>query len=101
MTSNALTPLDAAHAAMAAAPDDDAARLRFFARLADAPLLLLLVAEAAGDTVEPRLFPLKEGSAVMAFDADMLIDCNNLSHLAKPINPTGLLRHINPTQPQH
>jgi len=70
MTSPALTPLDAAHAAMAAAPDDDAARLQFFARLADTPLLLLLVAEAAGDTVEPRLFPLKEGSAVMAFDAD-------------------------------
>lgn len=64
------TPLDDAHAAMVAAPDDDTARLRFFAQLADAPLLLLLEAEAAGDSVEPRLFALEEGPVVMAFDAD-------------------------------
>ena len=36
------TPLDAAHAAMEAAPEDDAARLRFYERLADSELFLLL-----------------------------------------------------------
>ncbi len=35
------TPLDRAHAAMEAMPQDDAARLRFFERLADVELFLL------------------------------------------------------------
>lgn len=65
-----MTPLDTAHAAMAEAPEDDAARLRYFARLADTPLLLLLETEAAGDTLTPRLFPLETGQVVLAFDTD-------------------------------
>lgn len=65
-----MTLLDAAHAAMTEAPGDDAARLRFFAQLADTPLLLLLETEAVGDTLEPRLFPLESGTVVLAFDAD-------------------------------
>jgi hypothetical protein len=65
-----MTPLDAAHGAMAEAPEDDAARLRFFAQLADTPLLLLLETEAAGDTLTPQLFPLDSGPVVLAFDAD-------------------------------
>jgi hypothetical protein len=65
-----MTPLDTAHAAMEAAPDDDSARLRFFAQLADTPLLLLLETEARGDTLEPRQFPLEGGAVVLAFDAD-------------------------------
>ncbi len=64
------TPLDTAHAAMDAAPDDDAARLRFFSCVADTPLLILLDGEARGDTLEPRLFPLESGPVVLAFDAD-------------------------------
>ena len=36
------TPLDLAFAAMQAAPDEDAPRLRFYERLADAELFLLL-----------------------------------------------------------
>ncbi len=40
-----LTPLDTAHAAMEAAPADDAARLRFYERLADSEMFLLLSEE--------------------------------------------------------
>ena len=37
-----LTPLDTAHDAMQAAPEDDRARLRFYERLADSELFLML-----------------------------------------------------------
>ena len=39
------TPLDIAHAAMMADESDDAARLRFYERMADVELFLLLEAE--------------------------------------------------------
>ena len=45
------TPLDQAHAAMDSAPDDDQKRLRFFERLADCELFLLLKDEPLGDQV--------------------------------------------------
>ncbi|MFC6687736.1 SseB family protein [Jhaorihella thermophila] len=64
------TPLDEAHAAMAAAPEDTAARLRFFERLADAELFLLLTEEAQGETISPELFTLEEGRFVVAFDRE-------------------------------
>ncbi|TNF57135.1 MAG: hypothetical protein EP307_14495, partial [Rhodobacteraceae bacterium] len=65
-----ITPLDAAHAAMEAAPQDDAARLRFFERLADAELFLLLASEPEDDRVEPELFALETGRFVLAFDRE-------------------------------
>lgn len=64
------TPLDTAHAAMEAAPDDDAARLRFYERLADADLVLLLAEEADGERIAPKVFGLEEGEVVLAFDRD-------------------------------
>ncbi len=64
------TALDRAHAAMAAAPDDAAARLAFHARLAESALFLLLDAEPVGDTLSPRLFELEEGTIVLAFDSE-------------------------------
>lgn len=64
------TPLDLAHAAMQAAPDDDAARLRFFERLADGELFLALSEEARGDTLSPQLFEVEEGRFVLAFDRE-------------------------------
>ncbi|MBI1219462.1 MAG: SseB family protein [Rhodobacteraceae bacterium] len=64
------TPLDAAHAAMAAAPEDDAARLRFYARLVEAELYLLLEHEAEGEVLSPRLFDLEDGPVVLAFDRE-------------------------------
>lgn len=64
------TALDTAHAAMQAAPEDDAARLRFFERLADAELSLLLEHEAHGDRMTPQVFSLDEGDTVLAFDTE-------------------------------
>lgn len=65
-----LTPIDAAHAAMEAAPDDDALRLRFYERLADAELVLMLASEADGDALEPELFDLGDARFVLAFDLE-------------------------------
>ncbi len=53
------TPLDQAHAAMEADEADDAARLKFYERLADAELFLLLKGEAQGETMEPELLDLE------------------------------------------
>jgi len=64
------TPIDLAHAAMAAAPQDDAARLRFYAAVADAELFLLVEDEARAEDVRPRLFGLEEGRFVLAFDTE-------------------------------
>lgn len=64
------TPLDRAHAAMAAAPDDSALRLRFHERLADAELFLLLAAEATGDAIDPRIFDTEDGRFLVAFDRE-------------------------------
>ncbi|MCT8161102.1 SseB family protein [Pseudoruegeria sp. SHC-113] len=65
-----MTPLDTAHAAMQAAPEDDAARLRFYERLADGELYLLLEAEAEGEQITPRLFETDQGAFVVVFDRE-------------------------------
>jgi hypothetical protein len=65
-----LTPLDAAHAAMEAAPADDAVRLRFYERLADSEMFLLLTEEAQGDNITPEVFDLGDASFVLVFDRD-------------------------------
>ncbi len=64
------TPIDIAHAAMQASPDDDSARLRFYERLADAELFLLLSEEAKADKVSPEVFELAEASFVLVFDTE-------------------------------
>ncbi len=64
------TPLDAAHAAMEAAPGDDSARLRFYERLADAELFLLLAHEATGDSLTPEVFDLSDSQFVLVFDRE-------------------------------
>lgn len=68
--SEILTLLDAAHAAVSADPEDEAARLRFYERLADGELLLLLEREAQGDKLDPRVFELETGPVVLVFDRD-------------------------------
>lgn len=65
-----LTPLDTAHATMEAAPEDDTARLRFYERLADCELYLLLTEEAQGENITPELFDLGDASFVLVFDRD-------------------------------
>ncbi|MBB3711728.1 hypothetical protein FHS00_001299 [Limimaricola variabilis] len=64
------TGLDQAAAEMDAAPEDDAARLRFYGRLADAELYLLLAEEAGEESVTPAT--LEEGGQVyaLAFDRE-------------------------------
>ena len=72
--SEIVTLLDAAHAALSADPENDALRLRFFERLADGELFLLLDREADGrdgaETLEPRIFPLEMGPVVLVFDRE-------------------------------
>ncbi|SPJ25231.1 SseB family protein [Palleronia abyssalis] len=64
-----MTPLDEAHAAMEAAPENDAARLAFQDRLASAELFLLLSREPeGGDAIDPRMFETSEGIFVLTFD---------------------------------
>ncbi len=64
-----MTALDDAHAAMEAAPDDDAARLAFHDRLASAELYLLLEREPeAAGRLDPRPFETSQGTFVLAFD---------------------------------
>lgn len=69
------TALDTAHAAMEAAPQDDAARLRFFERLADSELFLMLTEEARGEDISPELFEVADGRFVLAFDLEDRLAC--------------------------
>lgn len=64
------TALDTAYTAMTAAPQDDAARLRFFERLADSELFLMLTEEAKGENISPELFYVADGRFVLAFDRE-------------------------------
>ena len=64
------TPLDVAHIAMEANPDDDTIRLQFYERLADSELFLLLENDAQGDQVEPRLFDTEDIHLVLVFDRE-------------------------------
>ncbi|ATI43141.1 hypothetical protein CBW24_14760 [Pacificitalea manganoxidans] len=70
MTQETRTPLDDAHAAMEAAPDSETARLRFYERLADGELYMLLDAEPEGRNITPRVFPLEDGPVVLLFDLE-------------------------------
>ena len=69
MTDDA-TPLDLAHRALTADPEDDAARLAFHERLADAELYLVLEAEPVGDMISPVIMRTSSVPLVLAFDRD-------------------------------
>lgn len=64
------TVLDDAHAAMQTAPHDDAARLRFFERLADSELFLMLTEETQDENISPELFDVADGRFVLVFDRE-------------------------------
>lgn len=66
------TPLDLSHYAMSSAPDDDALRLRFYERLAESELFLMLAQEAGSDqdTVTPEVFETDTGQFVLVFDRE-------------------------------
>ncbi len=65
-----MTDLDTAHAAMMAAPDDDTLRLRFYERLADTELFLLLSGEPDGDKISPEIFDISDGRFALVFDRE-------------------------------
>lgn len=66
-----LTPLDKAHAEMQAAQGDDAARLRFYERLADAELFLMLQNDPEADeNIKPQIFPVEGQDMVVVFDLE-------------------------------
>lgn len=64
------TDIDAAHAAMNADPEDDAARLRFYERVADSELFLLLAQEPEGDQITPEVFTIQGQQFVLVFDRE-------------------------------
>lgn len=64
------TLLDKAWAESEAAPDDGALRLRYYARLVEAEMILLLEREGAGDEIHPKVFELEDGPIVLAFDTE-------------------------------
>jgi hypothetical protein len=68
--SDVVTLLDAAHAAVSADPENEALRLRFFERLADGEMVVLLEREAEGESLEPRIFDLEDGPVVLVFDRE-------------------------------
>lgn len=65
-----LTALDHAHAAMQSAPEDDAARLRFYERLADSELFLMLAEDPKDDQIKPDLFDLPDATFALVFDRE-------------------------------
>lgn len=65
-----MTEIDTAHAAMVADEADDIARLRFYERLADSELFMLLEAEAEGDQIKPAMFEAEDQSFVLIFDRE-------------------------------
>lgn len=65
-----MTPLDQAHAAMEAAPEDDAARLKFYERLADAELFLALEEEVRDDHIKPVIFEVEGNRFAVVFDSE-------------------------------
>lgn len=70
MTDRTESNLDAAYKAMMAAPDDDAARLRYYARLADGMVYLMLDQEAEGGAVQPMVVAIDDAQVVLAYDTE-------------------------------
>ena len=80
------TPLDSARRSMSDAPEDDRLRLKFFERVADAELFLLLEKEAEGNQIVPRLFDTEEGRFALVFDRE-----HRLAEFAGGISPYAAL----------
>lgn len=62
--------LDTAFAAMMAQPEDDAARLRYYARLADGMLYLMLEQEAEAGAVQPVMVEIDDTRVVLAYSTE-------------------------------
>ncbi|MDG1407968.1 MAG: SseB family protein [Octadecabacter sp.] len=64
------TEIDLAHAAMVADEADDLARLRFYERLAESELFMLLEDEAEGGQISPAMFEAEDQQFVLIFDRE-------------------------------
>ena len=64
------TPLDRAHALMENQPDNIQLRLRFFERLADCELFMLLTEEAKKENLSPDLLSYQEAQFALVFDSE-------------------------------
>jgi hypothetical protein len=64
------TEIDRAHAAMVADEADDLARLRFYERLSESELFMLLEAEVEGDQISPAMFEAEDQKFVLIFDRE-------------------------------
>ena len=86
-----MTPLDEAHAAMEADTADDAARLRFYQRLADSELFLLLGQEPVGTILDPEILEIdNEATAnidryAMVFDLEERLAAFSTQYRGKPM----------------
>lgn len=65
------TELDTAFAAMAADDNDDMARLRYYERLADSELYLLLTAEPDGEDIDPETVDVEGLEYLLVFDREL------------------------------
>lgn len=70
MTERSESSLDTAYIAMMADPDDDAARLRYYARLADGMVYLMLDQEAEDGAVQPMIVAIDDAQVVLAYDSE-------------------------------
>ena len=64
------TPLDMAHQIMQNTPEDEAARMRFYERLAGSELFLLLKEEAVGDNLLPEMIEVEGAKYLLVFDRE-------------------------------
>ncbi len=66
-----MSALDAAHAAMMADPEDEAARRDYYGLIAASELYLLLEAEPQADHAAPLVLETEDGKLALAFDSDV------------------------------
>lgn len=81
-----MTPIDKAHSEMDASPNDDAARLRFYERLVDAEMFMLLEQESDGQNIKPDLFEVDDQTFALVFDRE-----ERLAEFAEKIVPFAAL----------
>lgn len=85
------TTIDRAHAAMEAAPEDDAARMGFYQVLADGELYLLLAGEPEGGQIEPELLEMDGERYALIFDTDWRLSAFTEEHLPGQALPYAAL----------
>ena len=106
----AATPLDRAHAAMTAAPDDEAPRRAYLALLAGHELLIALRDDGAKGAVEPESVEIEGTTFVIAHDGDARLTAGRQgavarlaatgAEIARLLAPEGLGLILNPGAPE-